>query len=231
MKSQTQLENVPMTSASPLMRRSLHDELLQRLRNMIINGELAPSTKVPERQLCETFGVSRTPLREALKVLAAENLIILAPNRGAVVSPILLEELEEILPVMAALEGLSGMLACRAMSEEEIAEVRALHNELRARYEEGDQKAYFALNRRIHDKILQGARNELLALHYNQVSYRIRRARLITGVSQKLWNQSMLDHEEIITKLEARDEATLPDLLKRHILSMLHHYQSLPRML
>ncbi|MDZ4792062.1 MAG: GntR family transcriptional regulator [Hyphomicrobiales bacterium] len=220
-----------MSSLSPLARRSLHDELRQRLRDMIINGDLAPSTKVPERQLCETFGVSRTPLREALKVLAAENLVILAPNRGAVVAPIVLEELEEILPVMAALESLSGLLATRMMNNEQIAEVRGLHNELRLRYEEGDQKAYFATNRRIHDKIRNGAANELLTLHYNQVSYRIRRARLVTGVSQKLWDQSMIEHEEIITRLEARDEASLPVLLKQHILSMLHHYQSLPRIM
>lgn len=220
-----------MTSASALTRRSLHDELLQRLRDMIINGDLTPGIKVPERQLCETFGVSRTPLREALKVLAAENLIILSPNRGAVVAPIVLEELEEILPIMAALESLSGLLATRMMKDEQIAEVRGLHNELRLRYEEGDQRAYFALNRRIHDKILQGANNDLLTLHYNQVSYRIRRARLITGASQALWDQSMRDHEEIITKLEARDEASLPVLLKQHILSMLHHYQSLPRVM
>ncbi len=219
-----------MSDVTPLTRQSLHNELLVRLRNLIIQGALPPATKVPERQLCEQFGVSRTPLREALKVLAAEGLVNLAPNRGAVIAPIVLEELEETLPVMAVLESLSGMLACRAMSDEQIAEVRVLHNRLRAFYNDGNQREYFAVNRQIHDKILLGAGNELLALHYNQVNQRIRRARLITGASQMLWDRSMQDHEDIMEALEARDEVSLPVLLKDHILSMLLHYQSLPRL-
>ncbi len=218
-----------MPDVTPLTRQSLHDELLVRLRTLIIQGDLAPAVKVPERQLCEQFGVSRTPLREALKVLAAEGLVILAPNRGAVIAPIILEELEEALPVMASLESLSGMLACRLMSDEQIAETRLLHGELRGFYEQNKQREYFAINRQIHDKILVGAGNDLLALHYRQVSQRVRRARLITPVSPALWKRSMKEHEEIMELLEARDESALPAILKAHILSMLLHYKSLPR--
>ncbi|WP_205742044.1 GntR family transcriptional regulator, partial [Halomonas marinisediminis] len=84
-----------MNLAKPIARPSLHAELVDRVRELIIEGSLEPGTKIPEKELCQSFGVSRTPMREALKVLANEGLAVLEPNRGAWVSTVTMEELEE----------------------------------------------------------------------------------------------------------------------------------------
>ena len=102
-----------MTMDEAIVRRSLHDELVERLQRLIIEGELTPGEKVPEKELCERYNVSRTPMREALKVLASEGLVTLTPNRGSSVTAVTVEDLEEVFPVMGALEALSGELACR----------------------------------------------------------------------------------------------------------------------
>lgn len=94
-----------------LSRPALAVELTDRLRGLIMEGELKPGEKIPERMLTERYGVSRTPVREAVKVLAAEGLVVLVQNRGAVVSKLTVAELEEIFPVLAALEGVAGELA------------------------------------------------------------------------------------------------------------------------
>src|SRR5258707_14648295 len=81
-----------------ILRRSLHDELATRLRDMVVEGELKPAQKIPEAELCERFGVSRTPMREALKVLAREGLINLLPNRGAGVAKVTVQEIKGLRP-------------------------------------------------------------------------------------------------------------------------------------
>jgi DNA-binding GntR family transcriptional regulator len=95
-------------------RRPLHDEIVGKLRDMIGEGELEPGARVPEKLLCMRFGVSRTPLREALKVLASEGLIDLYLNRGAVIATLEMSALEEIFPLLGHLEAMAGELACAA---------------------------------------------------------------------------------------------------------------------
>ena len=125
-----------------LTRPALAVELADRLRQMIVDGDLEPGGKVPEKALTERFGVSRTPLREALKVLAAEGYIRLIPNRGSVVSKLTIEVLEEAFPVIAALEGAAGELACHNASDEEIAAIRKLNDTMHAAFEAGDMPTF-----------------------------------------------------------------------------------------
>src|ERR1700682_2844114 len=120
-----------------ILRRSLHDELAMRLRDMIVEGALKPAQKVPEAELCERFGVSRTPMREALKVMAAEGLVNLLPNRGAVVAKITQQEIDELFPIMGALEALAGELACARIDERALAEIRRLHQTMVEHYNRG----------------------------------------------------------------------------------------------
>src|SRR5699024_842634 len=103
---------------------SLYREAAQRIRTMITNGRLQPGTRIPEKQLCEQFGISRTPLREALKVLSSEGFVELLPNRGARVVRLSRRMLEDTLDVMSSLEGLSGELACQRISPKEIETIR-----------------------------------------------------------------------------------------------------------
>lgn len=204
-------------AAGPIPRRTLHDELLERLRRMIVDGELAPGSKVPEKTLCERFAVSRTPLREALKVLASEGLVTLTPNRGAMVSDLTLADLEEAFPVMGALEALSGELACAHITREELDEIERLHTEMIGCYERGELAAYFAANQRIHELILDAARNPTLATLHRSLAGRIRQARYLANMSPERWAQAVAEHERIAAALEARDGAALGDILKRHL--------------
>jgi len=204
-------------TSQTIMRKSLHHELVDRLQTLIINSELKPGSKVPEKQLCDQFGVSRTPLREALKVLASDGLVRLEPNRGAWVTQVTQEEVEEVFPVLGALEALSGKLACRHITDDEIEEVRALHAEMVASYERRDLDAYFSINQKIHRAILLAARNGTLATSCQALSLRMQRARYLANMSEGRWLSAVWEHEKILKYLVARDGPNLAATLLNHI--------------
>jgi DNA-binding GntR family transcriptional regulator len=207
--------------AGAIVRRHLHDELLTRLRELITDGELPPGAKVPERELCERFGVSRTPLREALKVLAFEGLVTLNPNRGAAVSPLTLSDLIETFPVIGAIEALAGELAAARLTSAELTAIRRLHNKMLQSYKHKDAPSYFAANQAIHEAILAAAGNETLSNLYNSLSGRVNRARYTVKVSDARWAQATAEHVQILEALEARDGEKLGRLLKEHIANRL----------
>lgn len=200
-----------------IVRRTLHDELLERLRRMIVDGDLAPGEKVPEKVLCDRFAVSRTPLREALKVLANEGLVTLTPNRGAMVSELTLADLDEAFPVMGALEALSGEMACTRITDAEISDIARLHDDMLAHYRAGELGLYFKCNQEIHERILDAARNPTLAALYRGLAGRIRRARYLANMSPARWARAVDEHEQILNALKARDGSALAALLKAHL--------------
>ena len=108
-----------------ISRRYLHDEVADRMRELIQSGEMEPKERINESELTERFGISRTPLREAIKILATEGLLELLPNRGARVASITEAELEDMIEVIAGLEATAGDLACRTVSDEETIKARA----------------------------------------------------------------------------------------------------------
>lgn len=201
----------------PIARRHLHDELLERLRDMIVSCELAPDTKIPEKELCERFGVSRTPLREALKVLAYEGLVVLQPNRGAAVSPLTIDDLQDIFPIYSRLEALAGELACRRCSDAEIAEIRALHEEMILHYRARSRKRHFELNELIHERIHACSGNPTLVAMLRSMSSRLRRARIYANVAEDRWADAIREHEKIIDALQAHDCPRFAELLKTHM--------------
>ena len=205
------------TPAEPIIRRTLHDELLERIRQMIIEGALPPGDKVPEKQLCKRFGVSRTPLREALKVLASEGLVTLTPNRGATIAGLTLDDLEQAFPVMGALEALSGELACANITDSELARIRRVHEKMVAHYEARELAPYFRTNQKIHELILAAARNRTLSSLYRSLEGRIRQARYLANMSATRWAQAVQEHERILKALEAHDGAALAQILKSHL--------------
>ncbi len=184
---------------------------------MIIDGDLTPGTKVPEKELCIRFGVSRTPLREALKVLANEGLVTLTPNRGAMITGLTLEDLEEAFPVMGALEALSGEMACANITDAEVARIKQLHEQMAAHYEARELRPYFRTNQKIHEMILNAARNQTLSSLYRSLEGRIRQARYLANMSTSRWTQAVQEHERMIAALEARDGAALAKILKDHL--------------
>jgi len=200
-----------------ITRKSLHQELVDRLQVMIIGGELVPGAKVPEKTLCATFGVSRTPLREALKVLASDGLVRLEPNRGAWVTTVTVSEVNEVFPVLGALEALSGELACKSITDAEIETVRHLHEEMLQSYEDRDLDRYFAINQKIHRAILDAARNATLTTSCHALSFRMQRARYLANMTEGRWRTAVQEHEKILQYLVARDGPNLARTLLDHM--------------
>ena len=205
------------THNQTITRKSLHHELVDRLQMMIINAELAPGSKVPEKLLCDQFGVSRTPLREALKVLASAGLVRLEPNRGAWVTQVTEQEVEEVFPVLGALEALSGELACKRITDAEIEEVRAFHDQMMASYENRDLNSYFSINQKIHHAILLAARNETLTTSCQALALRMQRARYLANMTEGRWYDAVEEHKKIMKYLEARDAPRLAATLLGHM--------------
>src|SRR5579864_6812492 len=198
---------------------SLHGEILSRLRDHIVEGNIPDGGRVPERQLCEMLGISRTPLREALKVLAAEGLIELLPNRGARVRQLSERDLSELFDVMGGLEALAGRLACESISEAEIAEIERLHYEMYGFYLHRDMHGYFRVNQLIHQKIVEASRNATLQATYASFAGRIRRIRYSANFARKRerWGEAMREHETILEALRRRAGNELSDILFKHL--------------
>jgi DNA-binding GntR family transcriptional regulator len=198
---------------------SLHGEVLSRLRDYIVEGNLAEGGRVPERELCEMFGISRTPLREALKVLASEGLVELLPNRGARVRTLSLQDLEDLFDVMGGLEALAGRLACENITDDEIAEVERLHYEMYGFYLRRDLHGYFRSNQLIHQSIVTAARNAVLSATYASFAGRLRRVRYAANLDGKRdrWSEAMREHEAILDALRRKAGRELSDILFAHL--------------
>jgi DNA-binding GntR family transcriptional regulator len=206
-------------SAAPegIAKRYLHDEVADRLRTLIIDGDLPPLARVNELELAERFGISRTPLREAIKILATEGLLELLPNRGARVVAIGEQELEDMLEVVAGLEATAAELACRHITADELTAIRAQHADMEAAWTAGDETAYFALNSAIHDCIMAAARNPTLTMIYANVSGRIQRARFTAHKTPAQWEKAVAEHRGMLELLAARDGEALARLMRAHV--------------
>jgi DNA-binding GntR family transcriptional regulator len=184
---------------SPLgiSRRYLHDEVAERLRELIRDGELEPRARVNELELAERFGISRTPLREAIKILATEGLLELLPNRGARVASISEGEVNDTIEVVASIE--------------------AKHAAMLEAWRRQDNPAYFTLNREIHETIMRASGNPILQGIYATLSGRIQRARYAAHKTPEQWTKAVDEHEEILRLLKARDGERLARVLREHI--------------
>lgn len=203
--------------AQIIPRRPLHQEATDRLRDLIVQGSLAPGSRLNERMLTAQLGVSRTPLREAFKVLATEGLVELLPNRGAIVSAIDPVRVAETLAVMGALEALAGELACAHASDGQVNEIRSLHQEMLANHARGDLAGYFKFNQAIHLKIVKYSGNAVLTQTYRHLNANVRRARYMANLSQERWDAAVREHGEILEALARRDVPRIRVLLAEHL--------------
>lgn len=206
-------------SALAIERQGLSSAVTARLRAMIVEGVLAPGTRLNERVLCEQLAVSRTPLRESFKTLAVEGLVDLLPNRGAVVAQLSEQDIRDTFEVMGALEGLSGQLACERISDEEIAEIRALQFEMLAAHARQDLPSYYRINHVIHDRINAAAGNAVLTATYQQMNARIQSLRFRSNFKKEKWDAAVREHSEMLAALERRDGAALRDILQQHLMN------------
>jgi DNA-binding GntR family transcriptional regulator len=198
-------------------RAALHEQVAQRLRQMLVEGRIAPGAKLNERELSELLNVSRTPLREAIKMLAAEGLVELLPNRGAIAVSLTEADVMNAFEVMAGLEGMAGELAAQRITPEELAEIQAMQFEMMAAYTRRDLSAYYTLNSRIHNAISTAAKNPVLGSVYNQVNARLQALRFRSNQDGEKWKRAVKEHEKMIEALAAHDGAAMRDVLLAHL--------------
>ncbi len=201
----------------PISRHTLHGELVERLRDMIIEGRLAPGSRINEGPLGTSLGVSRTPLREAIKFVASEGLIELVPGRGAVVKAMTPNDVREMLQVLTGLEVMAGRLACLAASAGQIAELRVLHNAMMAFYASRNRLEYYKCNQAIHTGIARLSGNAFLAAQHEAIQSRLKRIRFLGNEGPSKWAGAVAEHEDMIIALEARDKDRLAAVLTAHL--------------
>ena len=205
----------------PIVRLTLPEAAAERLRSLIIEGELAPGARLNERELSERLGVSRTPLREAFRMLAADGLLTQLPNRGAQVVALSADDVRHAFEVMASLEALSGELAVQRVTGADIAELRAMQAEMEAAHAQHDLPNYYRVNRAIHDRINAIAANPVLTQTFKTLNMRLHALRFRSNLVPAKWDQAVREHRDMIDALAARDGAKLRDILARHLKSKL----------
>lgn len=203
-----------MTSIAEL---PLSIQISKKLEDDIIYGFFLPGTKLDEQELCDRYGASRTPIREALKLLAAEGLVEIRPRRGAIIPTINPLTLCEMFEVMAELEAMCGRLAARRIQPEEKQELQRLHQLCQDYLKQNDSENYYEANRLFHFAIYQASHNAFLieqacTLHKRLHPYR----RLQLRVNHRM-NHSFSEHSEILDAIFAGNEQQAEDLLKAHV--------------
>jgi DNA-binding GntR family transcriptional regulator len=198
-------------------RDTLQQRVAERLRELLTEGSIAPGDKLNERLLCERLGVSRTPLREAIRLLAAEGLVTLDPGRGATAPTLSAAEVAQTFDLIGELEGIAGEWAARHITDSELAELRALQFEMQAAFERRDLAAYYRINARVHERIHAAARNPVLAATWQQLNARLHAWRSRSNQDDAKWAQALAEHAQILAALQARDGAALRGLLREHL--------------
>lgn len=199
----------------PIARTSLHSEVTSRIRSFIVESRIQPGQRVPEMEISKELGVSRTPIREALKVLASEGLVELLPLRGAVVKSFSPKDAADMLEVMGMLESFAAQKACKA-DQKRIDHVLAMHEKMKTLFVKGKRPEYFELNQQIHDAMVDMADNESLMMVHSILSKRMRSLRYSGNSTPDNWRGALEDHEEIATALRRRDMKAIKKAVNDH---------------
>jgi DNA-binding GntR family transcriptional regulator len=196
---------------------AMAERVADQLRDLVIRGALRPGERIVERRLCEALGVSRTPMREALKLLRQDGLIELSRHRGARVAPYDGAEAEKLFEVIAALEALAAAGFCAAADPENLARLETLHAEMLAHRREGRLDPYFDVNSAIHDLIIEGARNPVLAESHRRLMLRARRGRYMAIMDAERWDHAVREHEALLAALRARSVEACRAIWEAHL--------------
>jgi DNA-binding GntR family transcriptional regulator len=200
-----------------LIQSSFHDEAAATLREQIFAGKLAPGSLLDEPALCEALKISRTPLREALKVLTAEGLLRHEPRRGCFVSEVTEQDLDEIFPVIALLEGRCAYEAARHASDADLVTLETLHAKLAAHAKAGRITAYYQANFAIHEAIITLAGNRWLASAIGDLRKILKLARLQQLHAPGRLAQSLSEHFSVFAALKSRDSEGAEAAMRTHI--------------
>ncbi|MEO0760851.1 MAG: GntR family transcriptional regulator [Pseudomonadota bacterium] len=193
-------------------------QLAERLRDMIVTGELAPGARIIERRICEALAVSRTPLREALKLLEIDGLVEIHRHRGARVTPMVPEGARALFEVLAELEGMAARLAAGRIAPVTLDMLERLHAEMVEHFRQNRRDAYFDLNSRIHQGLIAAAENPVLAETHAKLMVHAKRGRYMAILDERRFAEAMGEHDALMAALRVRDGVAAGRIWRRHLL-------------
>jgi DNA-binding GntR family transcriptional regulator len=197
--------------------KTLHQEVTARLREMIRSGELSRGQKIDEKHLSELMGVSRTPVRESLRILHSERLVDLIPHKGAYVTQPSIQEIRDLFEVISVLEGTCAKLAASRLTKGHLKNIESLHRSLERHFRKRDHEAYLETNHYIHlmiqelsgnkalNDVLNGLRQKVLLYRHRQLYYKDR------------FDKSMQEHRLILEALRKEDPGQAEGAMKKHL--------------
>ncbi|MBV8796307.1 MAG: GntR family transcriptional regulator [Hyphomicrobiales bacterium] len=196
--------------------KQLHETVVERLRDMIVEGELASGDRLHDANLAKILQVSRTPIREAIKLLATEGLVDLLPGRGARVREMSSEDILDLFETIAGIERHACELAAERMSERDLDKLQRAHKRMARHHAAGERQPYFRLNHEIHLAIVEASKNVTLQAIHASLMSRARRARYAALASQARWMEAMGEHNQIMAALAKRDPGRAGEIMRRH---------------
>jgi DNA-binding GntR family transcriptional regulator len=220
-KAQSNIASIVSEAGQVPERRSLSAEAADALRELILLEKLAPGTPVPERDLAE--GISRTPLKDALRILETEGLIEYGPTRRPRVADPSLEEIAQNIDVLGALEALAGDLACQVATGEDIADITALQQHMQDACDDLQALDFFHLDMSFHARIVEAARNAPLSRTHKQYNARLWRARFMSSRQVDRRDNTLSEHAAITEALRARDGRCTAREMRRHLKSTIRN--------
>jgi DNA-binding GntR family transcriptional regulator len=202
--------------------KPLHESVVERLRNMIVEEDLAAGERLHDANLAATLQVSRTPIREAIKLLATEGLVDLLPGRGARVSDFSIDDIKQLFEAIAGIERNACELAAVRMTDRDLEKLQRLHERMSRHHAAGERPPYFKLNHEIHLAIVAASNNAILQAIHASLMTRARRARYAALSSQGRWVEAMAEHERLMVALAGHDARRAGEIMQQHDLGTAH---------
>ncbi len=197
--------------------KTLPETIAHQMRREILRGKLAPGDSIKERDNAAEMGVSRTPMREAIRILAKEGLVILRPSRSPIVANPSLQEICDNIEVLATLELKSAELACERATDAEIAGIREIQEYMEKVYDDLDAVDVFEIDMRFHVAIAQASHNASMAEAHNAYLSRLWRARFLSAARKRSRDRVLNQHRAIVEGLVARDAARVAREIGAHL--------------
>ena len=200
-----------------LERKSLAEQIADELRDLILLEKLKPGATIPERETAEALGVSRTPLRESLRILASEGLVEIVPNRPPLVANPSEDDLKSLLQVQGALEALAGELACTEATDAELEAIVRLEQEMQTVSDHADPLEFFQKDMAFHQKIVAASGNQALIDTHKTYNSRLWRARFISSRRRVNRSGTLTQHNDIVAALQKRNPQEAAKALRGHL--------------
>lgn len=197
--------------------KPLRELVLDAIRNAIMNGSLQPRERLMEIQLAEELGVSRTPIREALRKLELEGFIVMVPRKGAYVADLTFKDIADVFEIRAALEGLAAGLAAERITEEELESMERLLVGKQEAITSGDIDRLVEVDTSFHELLYKASRNERLANIISNLREQIQRFRLTSLSFPGRNKESLQEHKQLVEAIQSRDSQLARHLAQEHI--------------